>query len=117
MRWKGYNRTDHREGRPCPYLDSEDGVPFRLTSTDCLPSADLREIISNLTALRLNDGQFVSQHIFVRDAQGKVRAKDTFGGKLLRRRPAAYCGVGLLALSPARTRRTSCLLGRSKDPT
>jgi hypothetical protein len=41
------------------------------------------KVVSTNTLYNTNSGQPVSQHISVRDAQGKITPTDTFGGKLL----------------------------------
>jgi hypothetical protein len=40
-------------------------------------------VVTSNTSYNPNNGQAISQHISVRDSQGKVTTKNTFGGKLL----------------------------------
>jgi hypothetical protein len=40
-------------------------------------------VVTSNTVYNPNNGQAISQHISVRNSQGKVTAKNTFGGKLL----------------------------------
>jgi hypothetical protein len=40
-------------------------------------------VITTNTIYNATSGQALSQHISVRDSQGKVTTKNTFGGKLL----------------------------------
>jgi hypothetical protein len=40
-------------------------------------------VVTSNTSYNPNNGQAISQHICVRDSQGKVTTKNTFGGKLL----------------------------------
>ena len=40
-------------------------------------------LVTSNTVYNANSGQAVSQHISVRDSQGKVTTQNTFGGKLL----------------------------------
>ena len=40
-------------------------------------------VITTNTIYNANSGQAVSQHISVRNSQGKITTKNTFGGKLL----------------------------------
>ena len=41
------------------------------------------KVITTNTIYNANSGQAISQHISVRNAQGKITTKNTFGGKLL----------------------------------
>jgi hypothetical protein len=41
------------------------------------------KVITTNTIYDTNSGQPVSQHISIRDSQGKITAKEIFGGKLL----------------------------------
>ena len=40
-------------------------------------------VVTTNTIYNATNGQAISQHISVRDSQGKVTTKNTFGGKLL----------------------------------
>jgi hypothetical protein len=40
-------------------------------------------VVTSNTVYNPNNGQAISQHISVRNSQGKITTKNTFGGKLL----------------------------------
>ena len=40
-------------------------------------------VVTTNTIYNANSGQAISQHISVRNAQGKVTTRNTFGGKLM----------------------------------
>jgi hypothetical protein len=40
-------------------------------------------VVTSSTIYNPNNGQAMSQHISVRNSQGKITTKNTFGGKLL----------------------------------
>jgi hypothetical protein len=40
-------------------------------------------VVTSNTSYNPNNGQAISQHISVRNSQGKITTRNTFGGKLL----------------------------------